>query len=118
MSMSQESLPHTTFVVRNAKNAVLKEYLCLKKPKLLSDLVANNFPVPKRVTPKTIKFIDVDAISTDTGNSQSEDHKLAGSPKLVQPSLNPELLPEYPAKTPNDHPKPEVLVPQQQISNI
>lgn len=60
--------------VKSVKNSVIKEYLCLKKAKLLTNLLHNNFPVPRR--PKTqIAFIDVDAISTDTSQSLTDREK-------------------------------------------
>lgn len=72
---SDNNIPDVTAIIRSIKNSVLKEYLCLKKPKLLTDLVANNFPVPNPVIRKKISYIDVDTISTDTGNSSHEDCK-------------------------------------------
>lgn len=65
-------------VIRSIKNAVLKEYLCLKRPKLLTNQVSNNFPVPERL--QKFKYIDVDAISTDTCNSSHEDVKCSSKP--------------------------------------
>lgn len=72
---SDNNIPDVTAIIRSIKNSVLKEYLCLKKPKLLTNLVANNFPVPHPVIRKKINYIDVDTISTDTCNSSQEDCK-------------------------------------------
>jgi len=74
------SIQNLSPLVRNIKNAVLKEYLCHKKPKLLTNLVTNNFPVPRDRRPKNISFIDVDAISTDTCNSLTDERTDSKSP--------------------------------------
>ena len=71
-------------LVRSAKNAVLKEYLCMKRPKMIQNLLYNRFPVPKRGC--DTKFIDVDAISTTTSNSIQED---VGTPNVfAMPTQN------------------------------
>jgi len=82
----------TTNKVRSIRNSVLKEYLCLKKPKLLHKLAKNCFPAPRPLS--KINFIDVDAISTDSSNSlpqvlTPENYTHNPSPTTTQASETP-----------------------------